>query len=149
MAESLAEVEKRVREQFNTIVATEYTDEKIRTKIRKMIEGKVDEIVLVSLGFEKDRWGNNSTWSVDHCNGRAGESTIGKMIADMARHEINKTIQQMISNGHFTVPKSVQTAMDKEFNEYFKSYNFRQEIHKLAEEKAHRLFDILKGNLGA
>jgi hypothetical protein len=75
-----------------------------------------DKAVMALLGFEA-RWGQS--WTVDHCNGRSGESAAG----DHLKQICSKTIKEWFAK--FPMPemtaslkKQLESTYQKEFREY-------------------------------
>ena len=64
--------------------------EAIRKKVFDTLEAAKDEVAPKLMGFNKGSFGRG--WEIDHCNGRAGESSIGDY---MKKHQA-KGIQQFI-----------------------------------------------------
>ncbi len=62
----------------------------IRKKVFDTLEAAKDEVAPKLMGFSKGSFGRG--WEIDHCNGRAGESTIG----DYMRKHQQEGIQQFI-----------------------------------------------------
>lgn len=52
----------------------ENSDEKLKNRVKHMLDKSSEEIVIKLLGFKKDYAGK---WELDHCNGRSGESAAG------------------------------------------------------------------------
>lgn len=143
---TIPEAKALAEEEVKKLLAEKYTPEKIRAFIVNYIENSITDLIHVSLGFSKDRWGN-SKWEVDHCNGRAGESVIGKKIAEMAEEEVQKAVQKAIATGKFTVTDAHINALNKEFNSHVTGYKTRQMIENLAAAKVNRLKQVLTGEI--
>ncbi len=143
---TIPEAKKIVEQEVKQLLATKYTPEKIRSFIETYIQNTITDLIHVSLGFSKDRWGNTK-WEVDHCNGRAGESLVGRKVADMAAETVNKAVEKAISSGKFTVTEAHIAALNKCFTEHVTGYKGRQVMEQLAEEKLNRFRQTLTGEI--
>jgi DNA-binding transcriptional ArsR family regulator len=59
-----------------------------KEELVKHLKLGLKQTVLASLGFEKDTWGRNNGFKVDHCNGRMSEVT----------NHISVTLKQILRN---------------------------------------------------
>mgnify|MGYP000238673770 CR=1 FL=1 len=77
-------------------VIQEYVDSNPPKKIKAILEKEVDRqrvnILRTLLGLEH-RYTNK--WTVDHCNGRSGESAIGDYLRNVQAKEIHKIFDSM------------------------------------------------------
>lgn len=114
---------------------------KIESQVIQKLDRSRDEIVMKLLGFNKDSWGGN--WSLDHCNGRAGESAAGTFL----RNKHAEAITEWLSN--FEAP--VLSAKDKkDLEKRFKDAYLREcesSIYSMAKSKADRDMRDLLDNL--
>lgn len=74
-------------------LADEWADkaeDNIREKVTSTLDGRLTELVLLAAGFEQSYQytGGGYAWKVDHCNGRAGNSPIGHLIAEAVRDRL-------------------------------------------------------------
>lgn len=124
-------------------LAKNWTEDKIKIKIKRTIEQKFERIISVHLGFE-DKYG---AWEVDHCNGRAGHSDIGKKIASLATDAVDTTIAKMMNEGKFELgPKHIK-ALEKEFEAVVSGYEASKIIERVAMKKMERLQALLEGEI--
>lgn len=66
----------------------ERNDEKsVRKFVREKLESQKEDLLKTYLGFKKDSW-HGSKWEIDHCNGRADNSPVGKTIKDIIEEEL-------------------------------------------------------------
>jgi len=63
----------------------------IKAQVTKELDKNQKEILLKLLGFN-NRW--NSSYEVDHCNGRSGNSAAGDAIKNVLAIEIDKWLKQ-------------------------------------------------------
>lgn len=65
----------------------------IRNKVFKTLEAAKDEVAPKLMGFDKGSFGRG--WEIDHCNGRAGESSIGDYMKKHQAEGIQQFIDQL------------------------------------------------------
>lgn len=140
---SLEEAQALLDRELKAKLAAEWTDEKIRIRIDRLLNDKFDHIVAVACGFGKNSWGNK--WEVDHCNGRGGESLIGQRIAKLAEQAINDMLVKQ--RDRFELNKQQIDALAKDFHDRMTGYKARERISQLADSKLDRLVQTLNGNL--
>lgn len=69
------------------------SEESLRKQVKDMIESMTKNTVLQLLGFEAKAYpGRQPYWSIDHCNGRAGESAIGSAIKDFVKEALREKL---------------------------------------------------------
>lgn len=68
------------------------TATEITKKVATHLDKSAEEILLKLLGFNKN-WG--SQWELDHCNGRAGNSTAGDFLKEIQGVAIKEWLQQV------------------------------------------------------
>lgn len=142
---TLEQAEERITALMKAELAMNWTEDKIKQRIHKSLNDAFNNILATALGFELDSW--NGKWKVDHCNGRAGESTIGKMIAELAVGEVKTAIAEGIKEGKFTITKSHMEALQREFNENVNGYKAREMIQQVAQQRLSRLTKLLSGEI--
>ena len=110
--------------------------EAIRKKVFDTLEAAKDEVAPKLMGFNKGSFGRG--WEIDHCNGRAGESTIG----DYMRKHQQEGIQQFIDQLNLV---SLRPFSKKEIEDMRKEYRqrvinkTREAVRDRAESDAIRL----------
>ena len=67
--------------------------EAIRKKVFDTLEAAKDEVAPKLMGFSKGSFGRG--WEIDHCNGRAGESSIGDYMKKHQAEGIQQFIDQL------------------------------------------------------
>lgn len=67
--------------------------EDIRKKVFATLEAARDEVAPKLMGFNKNSFGGG--WEIDHCNGRAGESSIGDYMKKHQAEGIQQFIDQL------------------------------------------------------
>jgi hypothetical protein len=126
-------------------LAENWTEDKMRQRIRAALQSDFTHIVKISLGFSKSSW--RDEWEVDHCNGRGGNTEVTAQISAIARNELSKVIQEGITQGKFTIGTKEISALQKQFTDYVTGYEARQQIDELAKRRIQRLVDVLEGKL--
>lgn len=126
-------------------LAENWTEDKMRQRIRQTLQSDFNHIVKISLGFSKSSW--RDEWEVDHCNGRGGNTEVTAQISTIARNELSKVIQEGITKGKFTIGAKEISALQRQFTEYVTGYEARKQIDELAKRRIQRLVDVLEGNL--
>ena len=112
----------------------------IRKKVFDTLEAAKDEVAPKLMGFNKGSFGRG--WEIDHCNGRAGESTIG----DYMRKHQQEGIQQFIDQLNLV---SLRPFTKVEIEEMRKEYRqrvinkTREAVREKAESDAIRLVNSL------
>lgn len=140
---SIDEAEIMINDVIQKELAANWSEEQIKIRIRQVIEQKFEKIVSVHLGFDS-KYGD---WEIDHCNGRAGNSDIGKKIASLATNAVDTTIAKMMNEGKFQLaPKHIK-ALEREFDSIISGYEGRKIIQSLAMKKMEKLKDLLEGKI--
>lgn len=142
----VAAVKKRIKAELDRQIADNWSDEQIREKIEALLKQSFDEVVAISLGFERDSWGRRN-WSVDHCNGRAGESTIGQRIATAAKQAVDDVILGPEHRDKFTLSKGQIDALAKEFKERVNKSSLDKTIAYHTQKQVAALDELLSGKL--
>ena len=108
----------------------------IRKKVFDTLEAAKDEVAPKLMGFNRGSFGRG--WEIDHCNGRAGESTIG----DYMRKHHQESIQQFIDQLNLV---SLRPFSKKEIEDMRRDYRervinkTRQAVREKAEKDALQL----------
>jgi hypothetical protein len=69
------------------------TDDVLKKRVINLLDKNSEEITLKLLGFNKDRF--DGKWSLDHCNGRSGESAAGDFLRKNQAEAITKWLSQV------------------------------------------------------
>lgn len=98
-----------------------------RDELMVKFKSNIKDTVLGILGFEKDRWGNNDGFRVDHCNGRM--SSVTKLIAkDLEKQILDVTYQEVgLTDGDI---KELKEAMREDFLRTYKDQLSRSIYYK-------------------
>jgi len=100
--------------------------ETIKRKVNKILDESSKEIVMKLLGFN-NRW--DKDWDLDHCNGRAGNSTAGDFIVNANAEAVkewltevsmpaldtktkNKLLKDAANHYHDTLQRRVRAAIE-------------------------------------
>ena len=112
----------------------------IRKKVFDTLEAAKDEVAPKLMGFNKGSFGRG--WEIDHCNGRAGESTIGDYMRKHQQEGIQQFIDQLnlVSLRPFT--KAEIEGMRRDYREQVINKT-RQAVRDKAEIDAIRLVNSL------
>ena len=115
--------------------------EAIKKKVTKLLNTSSDEITYKLLGFNKDSW--DGQWTLDHCNGRSGESSAG----DYLKNVQAKVIKEWLEGIPMPVmtPKILagfQKQYQAEFNQRLE-YKMSQLIKVEADKRATELFNSI------
>jgi len=110
------------------------TPKKITTTIHKMLDTNRDTIVKKLLGFDSDRWSGKDVWSLDHCNGRAGESAAGDYIRKTAQTAIQEWLSQVKMP---TLSASEIKTMQHDMKQVYRN-RVGDQLYKLMTSKADR-----------
>jgi hypothetical protein len=94
--------------------------------VRKMLDRRLEMIVCKLLGFDS-RWGG---WTVDHCNGRGGESAAGDWLKEKAADAVRDWLTEQAGK----LPNLPAKAAADLRAEYLKT--FEKQMHKMLQEKA-------------
>ena len=89
----------------------------VKEKVESTLNKRLEELILVLCGFEKEVSRSMYGWKVDHCNNRSGNSPIGQIINEALKgrlESINKSVQ---------ITPEEESDIKNEFRkEYIKSY---------------------------
>lgn len=104
------------------------SEEKIKAKVKELLDSKSEEVTLKLLGFNNS-WGK---WEVDHCNGRSGESAAGDFIQQVQQTAIKEWLSQVVMP---ELDEKMKKAILKDVNaEVKRSISYR--MQELAKRKA-------------
>ena len=111
----------------------EHSPEKLKSKVKTMLDAHAEEITLKLLGFS-DSWGR---WELDHCNGRSGNSTAGDYLRQHQQAAIQEWMQDLcLPKLTPALKKTLQSQMQKEFQS--------QLYYKLREAVSNKLDDLVQ-----
>lgn len=85
--ERLAAIQAAAEEQAVAWIERMQSTGAIERRVRDELDKRADTVVVQLLGFDRDS-GIRSTWKLDHCNGRAGNSAAGDWLRERAANEI-------------------------------------------------------------
>lgn len=114
--------------------------EAIRKKVFDTLEAAKDEVAPKLMGFDKGSFGRG--WEIDHCNGRAGESSMG----DYMRKHQQEGIQQFIDQLNLTSLRPFTEAEIKGLRREYRDRvisETRQLVYDRAEKDANHLVNQL------
>ena len=118
------------------------TEEALADKTKRLLDTHSEQVVMKLLGFNKDRW-NDGTWELDHCNGRAGNSTAGvfleKAQAETIKQWLSTTIMPELSE---PVRKKLHKSVKEDFQRYYERA-LSDLVHIEANKAAKAFFDQL------
>ena len=113
--------------------------------IRKMVREKLDkqktQLLLKYLGFDKDSW-KRDVWKIDHCNGRSGNSHVGKTVNQIMQEECDEWLTVSVKN--LIEEAFTELNLEKTLKEFVKSqlnYKFKDLIRETAREKMKAVMD--------
>ena len=118
-----------------------HTPKELTQRVNKLLNDSCEEIIIKLLGFNKDS--RDGRWSLDHCNGRSGESAAGDYLrqaqADAIREWLAKIPMPTMSTKMLS---DFKKQYETEFNSRVK-YQMRRLIEQEADKRAEQLFDEL------
>lgn len=104
------------------------TPQKLRDDIFRRLDKERDVILLKLLGFDASYGG----WSLDHCNGRAGESTAGTFLKNAQAEAIKEWLSTTVLP---TLTDERRESIMKGMTQQYESL-FREGLKKAMAEKA-------------
>ena len=107
--------------------------EAIRKKVFDTLEAAKDEVAPKLMGFNKGSFGRG--WEIDHCNGRAGESTIGDYLRKHQQEGIQQFIEQLNLTALRPFTKAEIEAMRRDYRQQV-IHKVRQAVRDQAESDA-------------
>ena len=108
----------------------ETAEQRIRDKVNEVLDGNLEQIVLIAAGFEKSSmYKGEYIWRVDHCNNRSGNSPIGNVIKDAIGNRFTEIL------GRVTLSDAETLKIKKEMRDlYLREY--RNQLNQLVRNKA-------------
>ena len=116
----------------------EYTVEAAEKEINKELTKAKAQIIRKLLGFDKDHWGR-SDYKLDHCNGRAGNSTAGQHIVSMQRKAVYDWLES-VDLKSIGITKSMEASMLDEYKKVYRA-SIRDAIALKAKADAQAFLD--------
>lgn len=110
------------------------SEQAVRDAVRDLLDDNLRAIVLNLLGITK-AWPDEE-WSVDHCNGRAGESAVGDFLREKAGAELRRWLEEQAG----ALPK-LPSAAAKSIREEYREM-LQREVH-------HALYGLAQQNANA
>ena len=110
----------------------------LKSSVHRQLDASLQANVAKLLGFEK-RSGSN--WEIDHCNGRAGNSVIGKMIGDMAREACESWAKSVVDDMP-EFPEELRKAAEDEYVATFRR-EMSAHIRSAAKKRAAEIADSI------
>lgn len=111
---------------------------RIRYDTFNKLNAEANTITMKLLGFESDKW-KKDEWSLDHCNGRAGESAAGAYL----RNTQADTIKEWLSVVPLpTLSAALTKSLKAEAQEQY-TYKFRQVLLESVRKQADQDADAL------
>ena len=125
-----------------TEVAQKWLDDqktKLESEVVQILNSRREEIVCKLLGFNK-RYGNE--WELDHCNGRAGQSEAGQLLAS----KIQPTVRAWLEQQAGKMPKLPAEAIAALKKDYVKGVldEIRRELYSTSHQEAKRILEGFK-----
>jgi hypothetical protein len=130
-----AEMEKIVLTDVEEIEVSMFQEiiDKARSDLKTSLERNLKSTVLNALGFEKDTWGSNHGWKVDHCNGRM--SAVTNLISE----EVKTRLLEVEIGRDFTLTeqenKELKASAERDFKEAYRR-KMREFVWNKAEQLA-------------
>ena len=107
----------------------ENTPEKIRKKVTERLNKQVDDALMKILGFNSSYQGG---YTLDHCNGRSGQSLVGKQLDEI----LKVAVIDWISCATLPVlSKATMTALKKDAAQIYER-EMRSNLREIAARKA-------------
>lgn len=122
----------------NIATAMHEWSEKQVTDLKKKVFDRLDkhqeEVLLKLMGFD-NRWG--SSWNIDHCNGRNGNSPIGDFLKDTQEEAIKEWLSQIKMPA---MSPKFKKNIEKDLRATYEQH-FRQRSYEIARAKANEDLD--------
>lgn len=118
-----------------------HTPKELTQRVNKLLNDSCEEIIFKLLGFNKDGWGGR--WSLDHCNGRSGESAAGDYLRQVQADAIREWLAKIPMP---TMSTKMLSDFKKQYQTEFNSrvqYQMRRLIEQEADKRAEQLFKEL------
>lgn len=99
----------------------------VKKKVQTRLDKESETVVMKLLGFDS-RYGDG--WSLDHCNGRAGNSAAGDYLISVRGAEIKAWLQDVLMP---VIPETVKKKLQKDAKEYIERVirsQFQTELEK-------------------
>ena len=115
-----------------------HTPDAIKKRVTTLLDKSREEIIFKLLGFDKSGW--DDKWSLDHCNGRSGDSAAGDYLRNVQSDAIKEWLGS-VPMPSFT-PKMLadfKKQYQAEFNQRVQ-YQLQKLITVEADKRAAELF---------
>lgn len=115
-----------------------HTPDAIKKRVTKLLDESREEIIYKLLGFNKDSW--DGKWSLDHCNGRSGESAAGDYLRQVQAEAIREWLAGIPMP---TIPPKMLADFKKQYQTEFNQrveYQLQRLITQEADKRAAELF---------
>lgn len=132
-AERLAAIQAAVEEQAVAWIERMQATGAIERRVHDELDKRANAVVVQLLGFDWDS-GVRSTWKLDHCNGRAGNSAAGDWLRERAANEIRSWLDAQAG----ALPPLSEDSKSDLRNEYTRvlKYELSKALRKRAEADA-------------
>lgn len=122
------------------------SEQKIKEQVKYALDKQAKNVTLKLLGFEADNW-KADTWSVDHCNGRAGNSAIGDYLRQTSAQAIKEWFDEIAKPSLTAAEKaSLMRSCKQEYKDHLKDALRRKAKHMADEDTNALITEISKSN---
>jgi hypothetical protein len=145
MASLQSAARERLKKHIDSAVTDalkEWTEKKIKDHVTAVIGNHIGSLIAKCFGMDM-RWGNAGSWEVDHCNGRDGNSIVGKHIKENCQAQVSAYLEKLGNNFPEPTP-AMKAAFAKEYNAVLEA-RLRAQANELAAMEAKKLSDMMLG----
>lgn len=103
----------------------------LKEKVIARLDQSRDEVLMKLMGFTKSSW-RNQEWAIDHCNGRSGESTAGKLFKDLQEEAIKEWLSQIQLP---TMTPKFKASIEKQMRQTYET-ELNRMVWEMAEKQA-------------
>ena len=118
------------------------SSEALKTTVKKKLDNECQAILLKLLGFDKSY---NSSWVLDHCNGRSGNSAAGDFIKRVQQDAIEEWFRTVAMP---TLSETEQLALQKSMQAHYEAC-LKQDLRARVASAAKHDLDTLVNKLVA
>lgn len=118
-----------------------HTPDVLKKRVTELLDESREEIVYKLLGFNRDGW--EGKWSLDHCNGRSGESAAGDYLRQVQADAIKEWLASVPMP---TITAKMLVIFKKQYQAEFDNRiasQMRKHIEQEADSRAAELFNKL------
>lgn len=117
--------------------------DEITKAVFKRLDSSRDEVIAKLLGFDF-RW---NKWELDHCNGRSGNSFIGKLFSEGIEKQVRDWVNKNTNDLNFSseLTKAMINDARREYKDALRQA-LRDEVHCQASAAAKKIIDELSGS---